>query len=109
MIIRQGDILLVRVGDAEQADTAPLVVGHGEVTGHKHVIESATAVTGDALAWDLFARTGEWQAEGDPLVSVPQETRITHQEHDALTIPAGMWRIVRQREYAPERDRFVAD
>lgn len=110
MIVRQGDILLVRIGDAvEGGDAAPLVVGHGEVTGHMHTIEAARPLAGDALVWDLFARTGEWSGNGQPLVAVEEDTRITHQEHATLDVPAGIWRIVRQREYEPERERFVVD
>lgn len=109
-ILRQGDILLVRVGDAEDAgESQPVTVGHGEATGHTHVVEAARTLSGDQLAWSLFARTGEWNGDGDPLLAVDAPTRITHQEHAALDVPAGVYRVVRQREYEPERERFVAD
>lgn len=109
-IIRQGDILLIRTGDATQGgESAPLVVGHGEVTGHMHTIEAARPLTGDELVWGLFARTGEWSGDGQPLVAVDTSTRITHQEHATLDVPPGIWRIVRQREYQPEHERYVVD
>lgn len=109
-IIRQGDILMVRVGAVEDSGKSrPVVVGHGEVTGHSHTLEAARTLNGDALAWDLFARTGEWQGDGAPLVAVDADTVIRHQEHGPLTVPAGVWRVIRQREYEPERERFVAD
>lgn len=113
MIIRQGDILLVKIEDSGGAlrvgKPTPLIVGHGETTGHTHTIEAARALTGDELAWDLFARTGDWQGNGDPLVAVDAPTIIRHQEHDALPVPAGVYRVVRQRVYAPEAPRSVLD
>jgi hypothetical protein len=34
---------------------------------------------------------------------------LEHDEHDTITLPPGSYRIVRQREYAPEEIRYVAD
>jgi hypothetical protein len=32
-----------------------------------------------------------------------------HEEHGAITVPAGLYRVVRQREYVPGDYRYVAD
>lgn len=36
--------------------------------------------------------------------------RIVHEEHRTLTLPRGLYEVVRQREYvSPEEDRLVFD
>ena len=37
--------------------------------------------------------------------------RVSHEEHGPIPLPAGYYRVVRQREYVPGavRTRFVAD
>ena len=109
MIIRQGDILFVRVGEPEKAKVGRVIVGHGEVTGHMHVLTAAKTMNGDDLAWQLFAESGEWNSDGRPLVNVPIDTELVHDEHDALLIPAGVYEVRRQREYEPEAPRYVID
>ncbi len=111
-MIRHGDIYLLKVDDVLQpaeGQSKPLIVGHGEETGHMHTIVAARTLTEDELAWNLFAQTGEWQAQGDPLIAVDVDTEITHQEHDTLPVPAGVYRVIRKREYQPEAIRFIAD
>ena len=34
-------------------------------------------------------------------VEVPTHGRITHEEHGPISLPAGHYRVVRQREYIP--------
>jgi hypothetical protein len=34
---------------------------------------------------------------------------LEHQEHDPIVIPPGAYRVIRQREYAPEDIRNIAD
>lgn len=111
-MIRHGDIyLLIKLDGAPTGNgkPKPLVVGHGEQTGHMHVIEQARTLTGDELAWDLFARTGEWSGDDQPLIAVDVGTEISHPEHDTLPVPAGVYRVIRKREYQPEAIRFIAD
>jgi hypothetical protein len=75
-----------------------IVLAHGEVTGHAHVIE------GDAvfLAADLQEMT-------DRFLVVEEECELVHDEHDTITVPAGVHEVRRQSEYAPEAPRVVAD
>lgn len=97
--IRQGDVLLVRV-DGYVPETAwsevprengLLVLAHGEVTGHIHAIadERARLVTDDEAA-ELYL-----------IVNGTEAVALTHQEHDGLAVDPGLYRVVRQREYAP--------
>jgi hypothetical protein len=40
---------------------------------------------------------------------VEAESSLLHEEHAPVAVPPGNYRVVRQREYAPARPRFVAD
>lgn len=103
---RQGDVLIVA------ADTIPtgvkpvplengrVVLAHGEVTGHCHAIDSDYAT--------LFA-PADLDEMADRFLRVEHEVQVVHDEHDTITLPAGDYVIRRQREYAPEAIRNVAD
>jgi len=106
--LRQGDILLIPVreipGHAERRALTgnSVVVAEGEATGHTHtliddIIDYAT--TADHV--EHYVRVG------------PGPTLFTHQEHDRvfgpIPVAEGAWEARRQREYAPEAARYVAD
>ena len=61
----------------------------------KHV-EAARAYTKSVLAGEIF-------------VALAQPATVTHDEHSLIDLPAGNYRITRQREYSPEAIRNVAD
>ena len=103
MQIRQGDVLLVRVDDDPEhfrerrrhslhpipRERGRLVLAHGEVTGHAHVVESEEAsLVSEEQAQELFL-----------LVHGTESVALVHEEHEALDIPPGAYRVVRQREY----------
>ncbi|MEU3186638.1 hypothetical protein ABZ707_20885 [Streptomyces sp. NPDC006923] len=110
---RQGDVLIVPVAeetvpshlvDAGAASGEPrdargrLVLALGEVTGHAH------AVTGPGrLIRDPAEQTGPM------LLHLPAGGRVVHEEHAAIPLPGGWFRVVRQREYLPGAVRIVAD
>ena len=91
---RQGDVMVVAV-DSVPPDAVPVereagrvVLAHGEVTGHAHAIVEPTAVKlADGIAEYLCA---------------PQGATLEHEEHAAIDLPAGNYRIVHQREYTPQ-------
>lgn len=108
---RQGDVLILPI-DEEAASAAirglsavardargRLVLALGEVTGHAH------AVVGP----------GELYRSADQLASdflhVPSGARVVHEEHGAISLPRGWYRVIRQREYTPGavRPHVVAD
>jgi len=105
VIYRQGDVVLVRVAELSEATVAVpredgrLVLAEGEATGHAHVIEAeeATLVT-MGQAWELYL-----------LVEGSEPVALTHEEHDSISVPPGWYRVVRQREYAPDENRLVGD
>lgn len=98
MMIRQGDVLIQRIdsprptGKPLARESGRVVLAHGEVTGHAHAIRSKSA--------KLFS--------GGKLVA-SKPAVIEHEEHDPITLPAGVYQVTRQREYAPEAIRTVAD
>lgn len=108
-MIRQGDILLIPA-DATPADyiqrSGEVVLGLGEVTGHRHLLQHAVWLVAPTTDVAQFAISG-----GDVPVFVVagENSQLVHEEHRALKIPAGTWQVIRQREYTPSTNRFVAD
>lgn len=99
-IWRQGDVLLVQVEETVEGKTIPreggkIVLAHGEVTGHSHAVADR-AVKFVQVGTDRFLTSDK------PFV-------VKHQEHAPISVPAGTFKVVRQREYSPEFIRTVAD
>jgi hypothetical protein len=106
---RQGDVLIQPVAEDEVSEAvkalapAPrdgrgrMVLALGEATGHAHAITAPGALLRD----------------GDPMtpdhLHLPSGGRLVHEEHAAISLPAGWYRVVRQREYIPGAVRVVAD
>jgi len=99
-MFRQGDVLLVPVaamptGRPVEAENGRLVLARGEATGHHHSVAVSDAELIDS-AEGVFLR-------------IMAATPLEHQEHGAITLEPGVYRVVRQREYAPGAvDRMVA-
>ncbi|NBM16907.1 hypothetical protein [Streptomyces sp. GC420] len=106
---RQGDVLIVPVAEpavpphvtdaaGEPRDgRGRLVLALGEVTGHAH------AVVGPGR---LVREPGPF---GPMLLHLPDGGRVVHEEHAAISLPKGWYRVIRQREYVPGSVRIVAD
>jgi len=108
----QGDFIIIRI-DSIPSDVEKLeadknghyVIAHSE-TGHNHVMtmERVQAFkpknVEDRDLYELF-------------LSVEQPTEINHlrsfDTHETLLVPAGNYRVRRQREYVPEGYRRAAD
>lgn len=108
----QGDLLIERVPDLAPSGTpiAPgadgaMVLLEGEQTGHRHAIFDRVAMfRDDSLAHDV--PTGLYVGH----VKVEAATALVqHDEHTALTLPAGTYRVRRQRELEPQDVSMVAD
>ena len=98
-IFRQGDVLLTLVAALPKGakDVTPdkrIVLAHGEITGHAH------AVKGKARMWDAGA---------ERYLQVLEATALTHEEHAAIPLPPGIYKVTQQREYHPEAIRNVVD
>jgi hypothetical protein len=108
-MFRQGDVLIVPVSEdqvpaAVQARAAQprdgrgrMILALGEATGHAHAVVGR----GDLFPAPLLTEPA-W-------LRLPEGGKVVHEEHAMITLPAGWFRIVRQREYVPGAVRVVAD
>ena len=108
-MFRQGDVLIFSIekipSDVEvvfiSREQGRVVLAHGEVTGHHHSIaEQGVELVTTEHAQELLM----WMT-----VTAPEPVALTHQEHDTILIPPGIYEVRRQREYSPAEIRRVAD
>jgi len=100
----QGDLLIERAGDAPvsgvvlgSAEADAVVVAEGEFTGHHHkLFGCVTFYRDDALARDI---PGDLYV-GHVRVSGPV-ARLEHEEHAAINLEQGTYRVRRQRQLEP--------
>ncbi len=98
--VRQGDVLLdpvatVPVGARPVARAGGRVVlAEGEATGHAHAIRSPGAT---------LLRAGE-----ERYLRVASPVTLGHEEHGAIEVAPGTYRVVIQREYVPPEVASVA-
>jgi hypothetical protein len=94
--IRQGDVILLPAPQIEGEKLSHLTLAEGEVTGHKHRISDGKA--------ELYEK------DGILYLRVFSDTAtLTHEEHNAISVPQGNWVVRIQREYEPQSWRYVAD
>ena len=104
MMYRQGDVLLIAVDDIDNADPQKrdhrgrIVLAYGEITGHAHAIRNKAAIL---YGTDLENRFLDVLAKGG--------VTLSHEEHAAIHLPHGAYRVVRQREWTSEGNRWLAD
>lgn len=101
-ILRQGDVLLVKVTDLPKAEPAKLdkhdiILAYGEVTGHAHRIKVPEH------------KAKLWNASAERFLQVMETVALTHEEHSTITIDPGVYLVAIQTEYHPEELRNVAD
>jgi len=98
MQYRQGDVLIETVEavppDAKEA-TGPVILAEGEATGHAHKIKARHAKL--------------YESAAGRFLTLARPARVVHEEHAPIALPAGNFRVTRQREYSPEAIRNVAD
>ena len=68
----------------------------GEATGHAHRLEDQAKAVALLIGAALYVR-------------VLQRVQVLHEEHGALILEEGVWRVDRQRTYEPDGWRQVAD
>ncbi|MCW8133166.1 MAG: hypothetical protein KIS92_22670 [Planctomycetota bacterium] len=97
---RQGDVMIEWVNrfPAEAKRCSTVVLASGDSTGHSHRMQNETD------AW-IFE-----DASGALFLQVVAESAVLeHDEHRAITIPRGMYRVWKQREFDPEDEREFRD
>jgi hypothetical protein len=100
-MVRQGDVLLIPDEHPEgsrRVRPAPrLILAEGEATGHAHAIRSR-AGSQHPDAYLLERDTDRW-------LVAEREVTLEHEEHAAIAVAPGVYRVVIQREYVPPRLR----
>ncbi|WP_027482335.1 hypothetical protein [Deinococcus pimensis] len=99
MLYRHGDVLLHLVEHlpARVFPRTGATLARGEATGHSHRFDTPQDVH-------------LWQHGPDLYVEVLHDhARLVHEEHHAITLPRGVYRVWMQREYSPEAIRRVVD
>ena len=102
---RQGDVMIVpaesipATASPVARDAGRIVLAYGEVTGHAHAIASPDA---ELLATATAEAADRW-------LRVRSTVTLAHEEHTAIVIPPGEYRVIRQREFDPQLARQVAD
>lgn len=97
--IRQGDVLMRRIEKVNGKEVAKgkYTLAFGEVTGHHHDIVGDCVVfkNGETVQDSLVG-----EGNGQLVIEVGNNgATLTHQEHDHLQIPKGVYEVVLQREY----------
>lgn len=131
---RQGDVMLVKVKDlpAKQGDssgfyrdTVPVgmdgdvVLAYGESTGHAHVLDHEKVEAWVTTASKEAPTKAVWDAAADRFIRVMEATSLKHLnlldggkptgEHADIPLDPGVYKVVRQREWTDEQERWVND
>ncbi len=98
-LYRHGDVLISLVAalptGAQKREGVTLA--HGEVTGHSHRIRR----TKDAQLW---------QSGSEMFLEITgNSATLIHEEHKAIELPKGVYRVWKQREYRPDAYVDVMD
>jgi len=124
---RQGELLFIKVEVPETFKSSVMeagkvkqnnVIREGEVTGHIH-----KASENAELLEFTDQRVSRWSngrsfwkdgtsfklPDGQMFLSADNKIVISHDEHNALSLPKGDYVIRIQREYDEEQDRLIAD
>lgn len=111
-LFAQGDLLIERVADIMPSGTIVAadsdgftVLAEGEATGHRHALhDRVTMFRDDSLARDIPAGLYVGHVRVDDA-----SARLVHDEHQTINLPAGTYRVRRQRELEPKDARVVVD
>lgn len=129
-IVRQGDIMTVKVTGIDVNGLAPIereagdvVLAHGEATGHKHRFRRPTTEFYSLWPQDtepsariqhareLLAKLPQIDADAVPvgILELSEPDKLVHEEHSEIPHEAGNYLVLRQRTYTPEAIVVVAD
>jgi hypothetical protein len=99
-LYRHGDVLIARVvtlPDGVQKREG-VTLAYGEITGHSHRIRQTNAA-------QLWLQDKGVQGSEMFLEITASRATLVHEEHQAIELPRGVYRVWKQREYRP--DAFV--
>lgn len=88
MILIIGMILLMKTKNKIMQKAKKIVLGEGEIIGHKHILESKKEL--------------EYEQKNDSITFMLADMGIlTHDEHDKMVFPKGKYRSYNQVEFNP--------
>lgn len=98
VLYRHGDVLIQRIISLPKGVQRRVgaTLAQGEVTGHSHRLKEAHAVQ-------------LWVQGSDLFLEVKEPATLVHEEHRAIELPSGFYRVWRQREYRPDAYVQVMD
>jgi len=104
--LQQGDVTLRLVAELPanaqlvKRDPRGIVLAEGEVTGHFHGIKARKGLRLHSVDKLLFLEN-----------STDSAVEVTHQEHQPVSIPPGIWQVgqVREFDYLQQMERTVVD
>ena len=104
-IVRQGDVMLFKVaalpkGAKEVETKGDVILAFGEVTGHAHRIKREQTEKPSARLFDLGA---------ERYLQIAERVALTHEEHGAIFLEAGVYRQAFQFEEKRAEIQRVAD
>ena len=104
-IVRQGDVMLFKVAELPKGAVAvktdgDVILAHGEVTGHAHRIKREQTEKPSARLFDVGA---------ERYLQIAERVALTHEEHSAIFLEAGVYRQVFQFEEKRAEIQRVAD
>lgn len=136
---RQGDVMLVKVKDLPKPEAKPktmfdalssaktnqveldgdVVLAYGESTGHAHVLDHKKVEAWVTTASKEAPTKAVWDAAADRFIRVMETTSLKHLnlldggkptgEHADIPLDPGVYKVVRQREWTDEQERWVND
>jgi len=95
MLYRHGDVILEKISSTDlgiKIQSGNIVLAEGEATGHAHRITSEYAELYETPANDNGVR----------LLLLKCPAMLLHEEHKALELPAGLFRVRIKRQYSPD-------
>lgn len=113
-VARQGDVLLVRIGELPDG-TSPtkrdehgrIVLAYGEHSGHAHALRDPHVMSyraSDSGEVDYIEVGGS-----GPATLSHEYVSGQMADHLPITLAPGVYKVVRQREYSPEAIKRVVD
>jgi hypothetical protein len=109
-ICAQGDILLERVADLPAtgdsvAEGDVVILAHGELSGHRHAAHGRVKLVYDAA----HARDIPLGLYIGHLHVTAGSARLEHEEHGAIALQRGIYRVRRQRRLEPSDVAIIED
>jgi hypothetical protein len=99
---RHGDLMIIPVQSIPEG--LPIKTNtellEGESSGHVHRLSGGTVYATEPTLDNNFL-LGYFKIE--------EETPLSHEEHETITLPPGQYKFLQQREYDPQENRRVID